>query len=250
MHKDAWQDRYLSGFRANPAHYYCGISALTLMHLAHHLGADTQPEEALRTLAGAVHFTAESENERASSFWALTTLADLEVLEGSCQEAKAAYRRTIAKQEMDRFALHSCCDNLLLQALGFRPEVVSAAIATLDRAIERTAQGQQLFRPRLVLLFSGHMMDGPDRAEPLFPPAKEAAALEEIEAALGERVAAILSDQILGFYCLFLNSFFLYQLRSAWFRSRTAHTASAQSHPPPAPVRRWDPRSRSSRGGR
>ena len=139
----------------------------------------------MRTLAGAVRFAAESENERASSLMALTTLADLEVLEGSCEEAQAAYRRAIAKQEMDRFALNSCRDNLLLlQALGFRPEVVSAAIATLDRAIERTALGQQLWRPRLALLFSGHMMDGPDRAEPRFPPAKEAAALEKIEAAL------------------------------------------------------------------
>jgi homoserine dehydrogenase len=33
------------------------------------------------------------------------------------------------------------------------------------------------------------MMDGPDRAEPRFPPAKEAAALEEIEAALAAAVA-------------------------------------------------------------
>lgn len=181
------QNHYLSGFRANPAHAYSGINALTLMHLARHLGAGTQPEEALRTLAGAVRFAAESENERASSFGALTSLADLEVLEGSFEEAKAAYRRAIAQPEMDRFALHSCRDNLLLlQALGFRPEVVSAAIATLDRAMERTAQGQPRFRPRLALLFSGHMMDGPDRVEPRFPPAKEAAALEEIEAALAE----------------------------------------------------------------
>jgi tetratricopeptide (TPR) repeat protein len=184
------QNRYLRGFRANPAHYYSGINALTLMHLARHLGAGTYHEEALRTLAGAVRFAAESENERASSFWALTTLADLAVLEGSCEEAKAAYRRAIAKQDMDRFALHSCRDNLLLlQALGFRPEVVSAAIATLDRAMERTLQGQQLWRPRLALLFSGHMMDGPDRAEPRFPPSKEAAAFEQIEAALAELAA-------------------------------------------------------------
>ncbi len=181
------QNRYLRGFRANPAHYYSGINALTLMHLARHLGGGTQPEEALRTLAGAVRFAAESENERASSFWALTSLADLAVLEGSSEEAKAAYRRAIAKPEMDRFALNSCRDNLLLlQALGFRPEVVSAAIATLDRAMERTAQVQQLWRPRLAILFSGHMMDGPNRAEPRFPPTKEAAALEKIEAALAE----------------------------------------------------------------
>ncbi len=225
VHKDAWQARwrkgadpparqreealdsidllleaqyhYLCGFRANPAHVYSGINALTLMQLARHLDPSTHPEEAVATLAGAVRFAAESEHERASSSWALTTLADLAVLEGSCEEAKAAYRRAIAKPEMDRFALNSCRDNLLLlQALGFRPEVVAAAIATLDRAIERSAQDQQLFRPRLAILFSGHRMDEPDRAEPRFPPAKEAAALEKIDAALKDLEAG---DQDIAF---------------------------------------------------
>lgn len=181
------QKRYLCGFRANPAHYYSGINALTLMQLARHLGATNQPKEAVGTLAGAVRFAAESQNEGASSFWALTTLADLAVLEGSSEEAKAAYRRAIAKPEMDRFALNSCRENLLLlQALDFRPEVVSASIATLDRAIERSTEGQQICHPRLAILFSGHMIDDPDRAEPRFPSAKEAAALEKIEEALEE----------------------------------------------------------------
>lgn len=181
------QNRYLSGFRADPSHYYSGINALTLMQIALHLGVVSESGPAPQTLAGAIRFAAESENDRAASFWALTTLADLAVIEGSSEEAKAAYRRAIAKPEMDRFALHSCRDNLLLlQALGFRPEVVAAAIATLDRAIERAAPAKQLWRPRLAILFSGHRMDGPDRAEPRFPPTMEPAALEKIEAALSE----------------------------------------------------------------
>jgi tetratricopeptide (TPR) repeat protein len=181
------QDHYLRGFRANPSHYYSGINALTLMHLARHLGGAAQPEEALRTLAGAVRFAAESENERAPSFWALTTLADLAVLEGSSDQVVAAYRRAIAQRVMDRFALDSCRANLLLlQALGFRPEVVAAAIAILDRAMARTAPAQELWRPRLAILFSGHMIDRPDRVKPRFPPEKEAAALERIEKALSD----------------------------------------------------------------
>ena len=181
------QDRYLRGFRANPSHYYSGINALTLMHLACHLGGDAPPEEAKRTLAGAVRFASESENERAPSFWALATLADLAVLEGSIDQVVAAYRRAIAQRDMDRFALDSCRTNLLLlQALEFRPEVVAAAIAILDRAMARTAPAQELWRPRLAILFSGHMIDRPDRAEPRFPPEKEAAALERIEKALSD----------------------------------------------------------------
>jgi hypothetical protein len=38
--------------------------------------------------------------------------------------------------------------------------------------------------PRQVLLFSGHMMDAPDRPQPRFPPAMEAAAAERLADAL------------------------------------------------------------------
>ncbi|EHR73534.1 hypothetical protein BurJ1DRAFT_4748 [Burkholderiales bacterium JOSHI_001] len=44
--------------------------------------------------------------------------------------------------------------------------------------------GNQPLRPRQVLLFSGHLMDAPDRAVPRFPPAMEAAARQAIDAEL------------------------------------------------------------------
>jgi len=40
------------------------------------------------------------------------------------------------------------------------------------------------FTPRQVLLFSGHMIDSPGRAEPRFPPSLERAAADRIEAVL------------------------------------------------------------------
>jgi hypothetical protein len=40
-------------------------------------------------------------------------------------------------------------------------------------------------RPRKVLLFSGHMIDAPDRAEPRFPPDKEGLAADAIATVLG-----------------------------------------------------------------
>lgn len=205
------QHRYLRGFRADPSHFYSGINALTLMHLARHLGGETQSEETLRTLAGAVRFAAESENERATSFWANTTLADLAVLEGSIEEIKFAYRRAIAQREMDRFALHSCRKNLeLLQSLAFRPDAVAAAVAILDRAMTRAAPAQPVFQPRSVILFSGHRIDSPSRAKARFPPCMEAAALERIEMALADLDAGeqdiALSQAAAGGDLLFLEA--------------------------------------------
>jgi hypothetical protein len=72
----------------------------------------------------------------------------------------------------------------LLQDLGFRPETVAAGIAVFDRAIGRLRKPEDSWEPRQVLLFSGHRMDAPDRQPPRFPPAKEAAAMRAIEAAL------------------------------------------------------------------
>ncbi|MFN7898471.1 MAG: TRAFs-binding domain-containing protein, partial [Synechococcaceae cyanobacterium] len=184
------QDHYLRGFRADPTHYYSGINALTLMHLEGHLDGAPADEATLATLAGAVRFAAESANTDAHgdpSFWALATLGDLAVLEGTAAEATAAYRKAISLRETDRFALNSCrAQLLLLQDLGFRPDVVAAAIASLDRALARSAPQQATWQPRLVLLFSGHMMDAPSREKPRFPPALEAAATQRIEAALAE----------------------------------------------------------------
>ena len=184
------QDHYLKGFRANPTHFYSGINALTLMHVARHLGAEAIDEAMLRTLAGAVRFTAESaasDPHGDGAFWALASLADLAVLEGTEAEATAAYRKATSLRELNRFDLDSCrAQLLLLQELGFRPEVVAAGLSSLDRAIARLAPQQATWRPRLVILFSGHMIDAPEREKPRFPPTLEAAASQRIEYALAE----------------------------------------------------------------
>jgi hypothetical protein len=73
---------------------------------------------------------------------------------------------------------------LLLQDLGFQPETVAAGIATFDRALGRLMKPEDRWEPRQVLLFSGHMVDAPDRKEPRFPSEKEAAAAQAIEGAL------------------------------------------------------------------
>ena len=180
-------DSYARAFRANPGHYYSGINALTLMHLANYLTKDARYDRDIAISAGAVRFAAECEPDERQLFWSKTTLGDLEVLVGTAETVKAAYREAIAKNERDWFALNSSLAQLMvLQDLGFRPDTVAAGIATFVRALERLKRPEDRWQPRLVLLFSGHMMDAPDRKPPRFPSDKEDVAAQAIGAALDQ----------------------------------------------------------------
>jgi tetratricopeptide (TPR) repeat protein len=178
-------DSYLQAYRANPGHYYSGVNALTLVHLARHLTSDTRYDRDIATMAGAVRYAAECEPDPNQLFWSKTTLGDLEVLVGTPDTVKAAYKEAIAKNEKDWFALNSSRAQLqLLQDLGFRPDTVAAGIATFDRALGRLTKPEDRWEPRQVVLFSGHMVDLPDRKTPRFPADKEAAAAQSIGGAL------------------------------------------------------------------
>lgn len=178
-------DSYAKGYRANPGHYYSGINGLTLMHLYRHLTNDARYDADLATMAGAVRFAAACEPDERQLFWSKTTLGDLEVLVGTPDTVKTAYKEAIAKNEKDWFALKSSRSQLqLLQDLGFRPDTVAAGIATFDRALERLKKPEDRWQPRQVLLFSGHMVDAPDRKTPRFPNDKEPIAAQKIAEAL------------------------------------------------------------------
>lgn len=178
---------YTRAYRTNPAHYYSGINALTLMHLASHLTNDTSHEHEMAVMAGAVRFAAECEKDKLQLFWSQTTLGDLEVLVGTPETVEKAYKAAIARNEGDWFALNSSCAQLqLLKELGFRPDTVAAGIATFDRAIERLQQPEDRWQPRQVILFSGHMLDAPDRTKPRFPAQMEPVAAEKIAEALDQ----------------------------------------------------------------
>jgi tetratricopeptide (TPR) repeat protein len=176
-------ESYATAFRGNPGHYYSGINALTLMHLAGHLTGETQYETEAKNMAGAVRFAAACETEPGAEFWAKATLGDLEVLVGTPAAVVKAYKEAIAKTNGDWFALNSSRDQLrLLEQLGFRPEAVAAAMTTFNRAIERLQPADEKWEPRQVFLFSGHMVDEPGRPEARFP----AAAVPEAARRLAE----------------------------------------------------------------
>lgn len=181
----AAEQSYRRAFRADPGHYFSGINALTLLHLAAHLKRPLADEHTCGVLAGAVRFAAENEDEESQRFWAAATLGDLEVLVGTPEAVTQAYKAAVAVPGVDSFALQSSRDQLLLlQDLGFRPEAVAAGLAVFDRALARLQPPAAAWRPRQVLLFSGHMVDSPTRATPRFPAAAEAIAAQAIAAAL------------------------------------------------------------------
>lgn len=178
-------DSYLEGFRSHPAHYYSGINALTLMHLYQHLTEDKRYAAEMETMSGAVKFAAQGEKDEGMLYWAKATLGDIEVLSGTSDAVRAAYREAITKNEKDWFALDSCRGQLeLLKSLGFRPDAVDAGIETFERALKRLRRPEKEWQPRKVFLFSGHMVDTPDRTPPRFPPEKVAAADRKIAEAL------------------------------------------------------------------
>lgn len=180
-------DSYSRSYRGNPNHYYSGVNALTLMHLYRHLTGDARYDASLATMGGAVRFAAECEPDERQLFWAKTTLGDLEVLVGTPETVRAAYKEAIANNERDWFSLNSSRAQLhLLRDLGFRADAVAAGIATFDRALDKLQKPEDRWQPRQVLLFSGHIVDAPDRKEPRFPAQKEQAAAAKIAEALDQ----------------------------------------------------------------
>jgi len=176
---------YSKGYCRHPGHYYSGINALTLMHLHQYLTGDTIFDRDMATMAGAVRFASECEPDENQIFWSKATIGDIEVLVGTSESVTRAYKEAIAKNDKDWFSLNSCRAQLrLLKDLGFRPDVVDAGITTFDRALQKLIKPEDSWQPRQIFLFSGHMIDEPDRATPRFPSEKEAIAAQKIAESL------------------------------------------------------------------
>ena len=177
---------YASGFRKDPAHYYSGINAVTLLHLLAHLSADDVKADVRAEMEGGVRWAIRGALERnPKDYWARISLAELEVLAGNKQAVDTAYKNAVAVADKDWFKLNSSRQQLeLLKLLGFRPEEVEAAVTVVDRALSRLKPPDKTWTPRQVLLFSGHMIDAPGRTEPRFPADKENIAAAAIAATL------------------------------------------------------------------
>ena len=173
---------YEKAFIDNPAHYYSGINALTLMHLLHYLTGDDDQAQLRKSMEGGMRWLLESElaKEQADSknYWARATLGDLEVLLSDTPTVERAYKNAVAVAENDWFSLDSSLQQLLiLRDLGFRADQVDAACKIIERTLEKLHTPWQ---PRQVFLFSGHMIDAPERDSERFPPGMEQIAANRI----------------------------------------------------------------------
>jgi len=174
-------ESYAKAYQHNPLHYYSGINAITLMQLYQHLTDANRYQERINILAGALGFSAKIKED----FWSLATLGDLEVLVGTPESVKEAYKEAIAKSDKNWFALNSTLSQLyLLQDLDFKPANVESGITAFERAIKKAKKPKERWQPKNVFLFSGHMLDAADRDSPRFPAQKVSMAEEKILAVL------------------------------------------------------------------
>ena len=197
MRRDALQEEgslreainaYATGYRKDPTHYYSGINAVTLLYVESHLSEKDERPGVRSEMEGGVRWDVRGALEKdPKDYWARVTLADLEVLASEKDVVEDAYKSAVAVAEKDWFQLHSSRQQLLLlKDLGFRPQEVAAGLAIIERALSRTSPPERAWVPRQVFLFSGHMIDAPDREEPRFPADKEGIAAAAIAAKLDE----------------------------------------------------------------
>jgi tetratricopeptide (TPR) repeat protein len=175
-------DAYAKGFRKVPSHYYSGINAVGLMHLQAHLTGREEQAELRKEMAGGVRWAVRGALERDSKdYWARATLAELEGLSSKKEIVEAALKSAAAVADKDWFKLNSSREQLLLyKDLGFRPAEVQSCLEIVDRALARVPRPESQWAPRQVFLFSGHMIDAPDRKDPRFPADKEPIAAKAI----------------------------------------------------------------------
>jgi tetratricopeptide (TPR) repeat protein len=178
---------YEKAYRADPKHYYSGINAVGLMAIYQYLNDSDEYQARIDTMAGAVRFAAECEEGVEQRYWAGATLGDLEVLFGSPRSVERAYKAAIAGNPDSRFALASVRSQLeMLQELGFAAKNVAAAIHVFERAMRHLPVSGEEWQPRRVFLFSGHMVDAPERETPRFPQSMVNRAGEHIDRLLRE----------------------------------------------------------------
>jgi tetratricopeptide (TPR) repeat protein len=175
-------DAYAKGFRKEPSHYYSGINAVGLIYLLAHLTGKQEQSELLKEMEGGVRWAVRGALERdPKDYWARATLAELEGLSNKREIVEAALKSAVAVADKDWFKLNSSREQLLLyRDLGFRPVEVQASLEIIDRALARVTRPEAQWAPRQVFLFSGHMIDAPDRKDPRFPPDKEPIAAKAI----------------------------------------------------------------------
>jgi tetratricopeptide (TPR) repeat protein len=177
--------------------YYNGINVVSFVKLLEHLKTATGDEpvdpevNGLADLNAVVRFAAQNVLDSAGgdgddAVWAPATLGELELVAGDADKARRYYRDAANAPGTTYFQINSMLEQVyLFESLGLRPEAVSAVKKVLEQrrsVLEQRIGGLKKSDPRFkkVIVFSGHMIDKPGRAEERFPPRKEGIVRERI----------------------------------------------------------------------
>jgi tetratricopeptide (TPR) repeat protein len=182
-------ESYKAGFIANLDNYFTGINYLSLLRTYIELGGNLDVPVAppdLQDIAATVRLRCKNDLlANPNDIWALAALGEVAVLEGKAEEARNYYNRASRVPDTSYFEIDSMLTQIcLFGSLGF----FSAAVAPVFDLL--TARAKQLGNPKSqfekVVVFSGHMIDRPERGEPRFPKEKEEKVRQEIAARLDE----------------------------------------------------------------
>jgi hypothetical protein len=203
------RDLYAEGFKCNLDHFYSGLNALALSVLLIELiGQEqeawketfdsdvkaAQAEEDLKTsrdrLAGAVGISLEAAEEADLNsgnpdIWLAVSKADYLFLTAKRDAAAAAaYERVaIGLQPFERGAVRDQLE--MFAEVSVRADRARLCLEKLGAAAESAPALRQ------VILFTGHMIDKPDRKEPRFPASAESRARAAIEKEVRQLVEAL-----------------------------------------------------------
>ena len=179
---------YENGFVREPGNYYPGINALAMLSLAEHLRPDFSMGSRRAEIEGGIRWALRGKlDSDPEDYWARLTLAELALLSGDEAAVERLYEQAAASAGQNWFALDSARQQLAIYLeLGFREATAQAAMDVVDRAITGLHGPVEVFEPRQVILFSGHMIDAPGRKAPRFPADQERVAETAIESALDE----------------------------------------------------------------
>ena len=183
--------------------YYTGVNVVSFLKLLEHLknatGDDPVDSEIsdLEDLVSVVRFAAQNALDSAGldggqdGVWAAATLGELELVAGDDEKARKHYRDAANAPGTTHFQIDSMLEQIhLFESLGFRPDAVATVRKLLEKrrnALERRGGGSLMESApqfKKVAVFSGHMIDKPDRPEERFPPRKESAVRDRIESQL------------------------------------------------------------------
>jgi tetratricopeptide repeat protein len=214
-------EAYDAAFKEDLNHFYSGLNTLAMLTIQTKLAElmpevwaerfdeeeDARRELALRNkqvqkLSGSTGLSLEATAERLkreqiTDVWAEISEADHCFLTSNKPNKVAiAYRRALV--DAPAFVSDAVRRQLsLYQDLGLLKENVDAILPELDPA---PAAAPEPSAPQRVLLFTGHMIDTPEREEPRFPPDKVEVAKENIAKAIAaeQQVAGQIAYGVAG----------------------------------------------------